>query len=74
MRTKPPEPPAMQSMTCGVKDAATLLGVSVGTIYNFKNDPKRNFPPPAPLSLRSPRYLVADLVKYAKYGAMWDQA
>ena len=74
MMTKTPEPPGLLSMTCGVKGAATLLGVSVGTIYNFKKDPKYNFPPPAPLSLRSPRFLVSDIKKYAQYGAMWDQA
>jgi predicted DNA-binding transcriptional regulator AlpA len=66
--------PDFSAQTVTIKDAAKLLGVSVGTVYNLRKDPKRNFPRPIPMGLRGARWNVNDLRLYTRYGALWDQA
>lgn len=60
--------------TVTVKDAAKILGVSVGTVYNLIKDKPRNFPQPIPLGLRGARWHVEDIRRYARHGPLWDQA
>ncbi|MET0312327.1 MAG: helix-turn-helix domain-containing protein [Burkholderiaceae bacterium] len=60
--------------TVTVKDAAKILGVSVGTVYNLRKAKERNFPQPIPLGLRGDRWHVEDIRRYARYGPLWDQA
>jgi predicted DNA-binding transcriptional regulator AlpA len=65
--------PTFTPQTVTIKDAAKLLGVSVGTIYNLRKDLRRNFPLPIPMGLRGARWNVEELRLYTQHGALWDQ-
>jgi predicted DNA-binding transcriptional regulator AlpA len=67
-------PRTIEPSTLSIDETAAYLGVSRGTVFNLRKDKARNFPPPAPLSLRHKRYQKADIEAYAKYGANWKVA
>ncbi len=66
--------PTELSETCSLRESAHILGVSLGSVYNLKKDPAKNFPPEVPLGLRNKRYRTDQIRLYAKYGPLWDQA
>jgi len=64
----------VESSTLSIGETAAYMGVSRGTVFNLRKDKSKNFPPEAPMSLRTKRYRKADIDAYLKFGANWQVA
>jgi predicted DNA-binding transcriptional regulator AlpA len=57
-----------------LKEAYEIIGISRGTFLQLKNDPKKSFPQPIPMGIRTLRFNRAEIEAYRDHGVNWKAA